>query len=378
MASLTWDQVQAWRLTQHYLLDRAEPQALIEVVRRIGGVQAQLMTAAEWSLGVRIETLKGADVQSALWYERKLIKTWAMRGTLHLLAASELPLLVAARQAVTIHRPPSYYTYHGVTPQGAQAILEAIPQVLGADPLTREQLAHGIAEHAAMPELCEVILSGWGALLKPSAFRGDICFGPNQGQNVTFVQPRYWIPSSITNGWQSSIDPEAALQEMARRYLNAYSPATSDEFARWWGIQPAPAKKVFRSLEDEIEAVEVEGWKAWVLKGALEQMRSLAASPSVQLLPQFDALILGISRDCEPILPGEYKSRIYRPQGWISAVVLINGRIKGTWEYKQERTRAVVTVNLFALPPGQIEEGIRAEAERFGRFLDQEVELVYD
>jgi hypothetical protein len=59
-------------------------------------------------------------------------------------------------------------------------------------------------------------------------------------------------------------------------------------------------------------------------------------------------------------------------------VVLINGCIKGTWEYKQERTRAVVTVNLFALHPGQIEEGIRVEAERFGRFLDQEVELVYD
>jgi hypothetical protein len=52
--------------------------------------------------------------------------------------------------------------------------------------MTREQLADGIAKRADNPNLRGVLLSGWGALLKPSAFRGDLCFGPNQGQNVTF------------------------------------------------------------------------------------------------------------------------------------------------------------------------------------------------
>ena len=375
MTSLTWAQVQTWRLSQQYLLNRAEPQALIEVVRRISGVQAQLMSAAEWSLGARIESLKPGEVQNALWHERMLIKTWAMRGTLHLLAAGDLPLLVAARQAVTIHRPPSYYTYHGVTPQGVQAILETVPQVLGANPLTREQLAQGIAERAGMPELREVLTSGWGALLKPSAFRGDICFGPNQGQNVTFVHPSQWV--SASDGQAAINDPQAALQEIARRYLNAYGPATSEDFARWWGVQPAPAKRVFRSLGDELAAVEVEGWKAWALAASLEQMTGLAATSTVRLLPQFDAFILGIVRDCEPILTQEYKSQVYRPQGWISAVVLIDGQIAGTWETKLQSSRAEVKVDLFTPHPGQIDQSIRSEAERFGRFLDVEVDLVY-
>jgi hypothetical protein len=297
-----------------------------------------------------------------------------MRGTLHLLAATDLPLLVAARNAVTIHRPPSYYTYHGVTPEGAEAILEAVPHVLGTDPLTREQLAQAIAEQAGKPELREVLTSGWGALLKPSAFRGDICFGPNQGQNVTFVHPSQWAPASA--GQAAITDPQSALLEVARRYLNAYGPATIEDFARWWGIPPAPAKKVFRSLDDELEAVEVEGWKAWALAASLEQMSNLPATPPVRLLPQFDALTLGISRDCEPILPGEYKSQVYRPQGWISAVVLIDGRIEGKWETKLQGSCAVVKVDLFVPRSSLIDQGIRTEAERFGRFLDIDVDLV--
>ena len=377
MITLTWEQVQTWRLSQQYLLNRATPQALTEVVRRIGGVQAQLMSAAEWSLGARIESLSPGDVQNALWHERTLIKTWAMRGTLHLLAAGELPVLVAARQAITIHRPPSYYTYHGVTPEGMEAIIEAVPNVLSAEPMTREQMAQTIAERAGMPELRAVLTSGWGALLKPSAFRGEICFGPNQGQNVTFVKPDQWIPAGERVREQQSSDPQTALQEMARRYLHAYGPATSDDFARWWGIQPAPAKRIFRSLGNELEVVEIEGWMAWALAAALEQMANLAATPSVRLLPQFDAFTLGLSRDCEPILPGEYKDRVYRPQGWISAVVLIDGRIEGTWEIKLQGSRAVVKVDLFAPQSGEIGESIRAEAERLGKFLDVEVDLVY-
>src|SRR3990172_8621004 len=109
MAALSWRQVNAWRLSQHSLLQRAEHRQLLEVVTRLGGVQAQLMSAAELALWARVDGLAPGDVQNALWRDRTLVKTWAMRGTLHLLTASELPLYVAARSAHTIHRTPSYY-----------------------------------------------------------------------------------------------------------------------------------------------------------------------------------------------------------------------------------------------------------------------------
>ncbi len=330
------------------------------------------MSAAELALGARLDGLSPAGVQNALWQERTLIKTWAMRGTLHLLTTSEFPLYVAARAAQTIRRPPSYYTYHGVTPAELEAIIDAIPQVLNDTPMTREQLAGAIAERAGQPNLGQVLLSGWGALLKPSAFRGDLCFGPSQGQNVTFVRPGRWIGE-----WQP-LDPQEALQEMARRYLAAYGPAPAADFARWWGFQEGPAKKLFRSLGDEIEEVDVEGWPAWALRATLEHLQALEAPRSVNLLPQFDAYVIGLSRDCEPLLPAAYKGRVFRPQGWISAVVLVDGRMAGTWEYDSQRSQTTVKVSMFKPAAAGVKEGIAAEAERLGNFLNTKVVLVYE
>ena len=371
MVSLSWSQVNTWRLSEHYLLKRADRRNLLEVVTGIGGVHAQLMSAAGLALWARVNGLTPADVADALWRGRSLIKTWAMRGTLHLLTARDFPLYVAAREALTIRRPPSYYTYHGVTLAELDAIMTGIPNTLSANPLTREQLAAALAQGAGSPNLRQVLLSGWGSLLKPSAFRGDLCFGPNQGQNVTFVRPSEWL------GDLPTVEPQHGLREMARRYLTTYGPATAADFARWWGMAATPAKKLFQSLNDELAAVDVEGWPAWALASTLEPLLAIKAIPSVRLLPQFDAYVVGLARDCGAILPPEFKSRVYRPQGWISAVVLVDGRIAGTWTYDRQR-RTVVKVNMFTPPSDRIKDGIETEAICLGNFLDSDIEVVYE
>src|SRR3954447_4136978 len=99
MISLTWEQVQAWRLQQQCLVPRLNRRSFTAAVERVLGVQAQVMSAAEMSIGARVEALKRADVQGALWQDRTLVKTWAMRGTIHVFASHDLPLIVAARCA---------------------------------------------------------------------------------------------------------------------------------------------------------------------------------------------------------------------------------------------------------------------------------------
>lgn len=371
MISLSWNQVNTWRLAQHYLLERAERRNLLEVVTGIGGVHAQLMSAAELALWARVDGLAPADVAGGLWRDRSLVKTWAMRGTLHLLTAQEFPLYVAARGALTVRRPPSYYTYHGVTSAELAAILAGIPKTLNAEPLTREQLAAVLAQEAGNPNLRQVLLSGWGSLLKPSAFRGDLCFGPNQGQNVTFVRPSDWL------GELPQVEPQQAFKELARRYLTAYGPATAADFARWWGLAAGPAKKLFQSLGDELVAVDVEGWPAWALASTLEPLQAVKVIPSVRLLPLFDAYVVGVARHCEAILPAEFKSRVYRSQGWISAVVLVDGRIAGTWTQDRQRSRTVVEVDMFVPPGDRIKNGVEMEAKRLGDFLNSDIGVVY-
>jgi hypothetical protein len=380
MKSLKWRQVNSWRLSQHCLSPRLKRQDFVKAVIRTGGIQAQVMSAAELALWARVDGLSPRDVQSALWQERTLVKTWAMRATLHLIAASEYPLYVAARSLYESRNWLKYFTHFGITQTQYEAILAAVPQVLGSEPMTREQLATTLAEHIGAPELGNRLLSSsWGSLWKPSAWRGDLCFGPNQGRNVTFVRPSQWIGGELRSARQS-VEPFTALQELARRYLRAYGPATVKEFALWWGLRIIPARKLFQSIEDELEPVEVEGWPALALRETLEPMQNFEVSGSVSLLPLFDAYVMGIGRgpDIEPLLPKAYQRQVYRPQGWISAVVLVDGYVKGIWDYENRGSQTILKVHLFSSPTALIRNGIEAEAERLSAFLNTKVVLEYE
>lgn len=372
--SLTWKQVNAWRLEQHCLSPRMKRRDYLKAVKRTGGMQAQLMSAAEMAIGARVDGMTPEDVQAALWQDRTLVKTWMMRGTLHLLAADDLPLYSAARTAHDDRNWQAYFTYFGMTEEQAEAFKSAVPRVLGAEPLTRDELATAVAEHIGAPEVGKILTSSsWGSLWKPSALRGDICFGPNRGRNVTFVRPSAWL------GEWNPLDPQQALQEMARRYLRAYGPARPQDFAVWWdgGGQLSHAKKLFRSIEDELEEVDVEGWQALALRETIEPMQRSDTTGTVRLLPLFDAYTLGIGRDIEPLLPRARKLDVYRPQGWISAVVLVDGRIEGVWEHKAGRARTTVKVRMFSPPKGPIRQGIEAEAERLEAYWKAEVALEF-
>src|SRR6266702_6597310 len=377
MTALQWYQVHAWRLSQHGLSPRFSSQDVVQAVTCTGGIQAQVMSAAELALCTRVEGLSPHDVQSALWQDRTLVKTWAMRGgTLHLLAASDLPRYVVARGFHDEMRIWSnYFAYYGITPAQQAAFLSAVPRVLGQEPMTRQQLAEALAKQTGVAHLRDLILSSsWGSPLKPSAFRGDLCFGPNQGQSITFVNPRAWLGT-----WQA-IEPQLALQEIVRRYLQAYGPATPEDFARWWwgGRGKVPARKLFQSIEEELEEVEVEGWRAFALRATLEPMQRLEPAETIHLLPLFDAYTIGMPREREQLFDGIYKRLIFRPQGWISAVILVNGSIQGVWQYTTRRSQTVVKVHLFCSPTALIQKGIEAEVERLSDFFKTKVLLEYE
>ncbi len=373
MTPLQWYQVHAWRLSQHGLSPRFSSQDVVQAVTCTGGIQAQVMSAAELALCTRVEGLSPHDVHSALWQDHTLVKTWAMRGTLHLLAARELPLYVAARDWQHTASWSNYFAAFGLSPAQQEAFLLAVPHVLEQGPLTRLQLADAVAKHTGVARVRDLILSSsWGSPLKPSAYLGDLCFGPGQGKTVTFMNPRGWIGK-----WQP-IEPELALQEMARRYLQAYGPATPEDFAFWWGYQKGLARKLFQSLAEELEEVEVEGWQALALRATLPLMQSVEPVEAIHLLPLFDAYTIGVPRDCEPLLAAAYKRQVFNLQGWTFAVILVNGSIQGVWHYTIRRSQTVVKVNLFSSSTASSRKGIEAEAERLSRLFEKQVVLEYE
>ena len=192
--ALTWSQVHAWRLAQHGLAPRLSRQDFLQAVSCTGGIQAQVLSAAELALWARVQSFRARTSRppsgrSAAWSRpgRCVAPYTCCRH-------EDLPLYVAARSRHDSRNWAGYFAYYGLTSAQQEAFLTAVPQVLGSEPMTRQQLADALVSHTGIAALRELILhSSWGSPLKPSAFRGDLCFGPSQGQNVTFVNPRAWL-----------------------------------------------------------------------------------------------------------------------------------------------------------------------------------------
>ncbi len=353
-AELSWPQVHAFRLVGHHLHERAPKKDLTRVVGRISGVQAQLMSAAELQVAVRVDCT-AEDVRTALWKDKSLVKTWLMRGTLHLVPSADLPLYTAALRAGWVWPTDVWLKWTKLAEPELRKLISAIGDALER-PMTREELiavvGRGQSEH-----IREVLNSGWSTLLKPVARNGRLCFGPSQGQRVTFVRPERWLGS-----W-SDLDPDKALVEVARRYLGAYGPATKNDFARWWGGGRLGAgRAAWNGLGRELVTVSVEGHRAEMLEGDLRMMANGRDGPSVQLLPLFDPYLLGhASRD--HLVEAVHRARVSRTAGWISAVVLVDGRVAATWSHTvAKETLRIAVEPLRRLPPkAQIEIRNRAE-----------------
>jgi hypothetical protein len=95
----------------------------------------------------------------------------------------------------------------------------------------------------------------------------------------------------------------------------------------------------------------------------------------VRLLPAFDRYVVAAPRDRDAVLPAAERARVYRPQGWLSPVLLIDGRMAGVWSHERKGDRLVVQVEPFARLTRAVRAGVEAEAEALAGFLGGELEL---
>ncbi len=358
---LSWDQALAWRMERHHLVQRAAPIDLVRVAGDLCGLHAQLMSSAKLSLWARVDGLERGALDEALWERRALVKTWAMRGTLHLLPAAELGLWLAALGTHT-----GYGNDRAVT----SMLAEAVAGALDGRMLTREELAQAVERRTGSREFGEWMRFSWGSYLKALAFRGLVCFAPGAGGRVRFTTPRTWLGEQL-----SAWEPQEALHEVTRRFLAAYAPATAEDLAHWWGVGPARARRMLAALGDEIVQVWLDERPRWVLARDVEHLARAATPGVARLLPVFDPWVAGASRAEPAALDPRHKERVFRPQGWISPVLLLDGRIAGVWEYDRRGRRLRVKVEPFGDLPAWAREQVEAEAERLAVFFTSQLDL---
>jgi hypothetical protein len=350
-------------MARHALAEPAADLGPAAVAGLVCGAHAQVLSAAELSVGRRIAGAIRADVQHALWRERTLVKTFGPRGTVHLLAAADLPMWTGALSAL-----PSPVPIHpeGVrfTPGQADEIIAAIGDALADAELTVDELTDALASRPG-PWAVERTMDAfqdkwprWRQLTSTAAHRGVLCFGPDRGRKVTYTDPHRWLP-----GFRPA-DGETALRTLVTRYLHAYGPATPAHFARWIGVPPRHAAALFGELASELERVELDGEAAWTRAGD-------TGTPSephrgVRLLPYFDPYVVA-GQPRERLYPGAAAARALTPSGQAGnyPVLLVDGVVGGVWHQRPSGRKLTITV-----------EPLRELTARQRRELDDEVSLV--
>jgi hypothetical protein len=346
--------------TAAQLLHRPARRSPVELVRHLTGVQAQVLTAAGLALRARTVGLDAASVDRARVDERSIVLTWAMRGTLHLIAADDYSWLVPLTTEPSIANAHRRLKQEGVPDDQVASALPLISRMLKREgPLTRAEIAERLERHGIRTAGQAIAHLVWLA-----AAQGAICCGPERDGERCFVLVTDWLPRS------KPLDRDAALAELAVRYLRSHGPAAPSDFAWWSGVRAGDAGRAWKAIAGRLVEVVTERGPRWVLRSKTSE----APKGIVRLLPVFDEYVLGWKDRDLAALP-EHRAKINRGGGWLHPVVFVDGRLVATWKLNRTALRQTVVIEPFTPLAPAVMRGVVAEAKELATFTGVPVEL---
>jgi hypothetical protein len=324
-----------------------------DVVRWLGAVQAQDYLGGLWAVGLRTKGATEASVEDAI-ARRAIVRTWPMRGTLHFVAAADVRWILPILTPRVIAGAQSRFRQLGMDDATfTKSARVAEKALVGGKVVRRDKLyeiwkAAGIATHDARGLHLLGVLSQTGLL----------CFGPRDGKQQTFTLLEEWLPPS------RSLDRGEALGELARRYFRSHGPATVHDFSWWAGLTVTDARAGLESVKSELESEEANGRTFW-----------FAASPSVRagaggayLLPPWDEFTVAY-RDRRDILEPKYARRVNAGGGVLSPVIVVRGKVVGTWKRTIKKDTVTVKPALFRALDRTDREAVAKAVDRYARYL---------
>jgi Winged helix DNA-binding domain len=327
----------------------------VRIVERLLAVQAQDLRAARLALRARGKGLTAAAVDRALTVDRSLTVGWLCRGTLHLVRSEDYPWLLgltAPPRGAGIRRRLGQ---EGVSPADADRAVRVIDRALAEDgPLGRPELAERVAARGIRTEG-----QATPHLLAHAATRGVAVLGPLHEGRQLFAPARDWLGAAPPTELAGT-EREAALAELARRYLAGHGPATAADLAVWVGLPLRDARAGLGAIAAEL----VE------LGGGLVELAGSGRTPArlpARLLPAFDPYLLGW-KDRSFRVPAEHERRVHPGGGMLRAVATVDGLAVGTWRAPRRAQRVTVELEPFGALAPSAERALRAEARDVERF----------
>lgn len=360
---LTMAEARLVRLRSQRLHPETNAPTVREAVAGVCGVQAQAQQAAELAVRARCQDLTASHVTTALFEDRSIVRTWCMRGSLHLLATTDVPWMLSVFGPVFVARSKRRLSSLGFDEETCELAMKEIESSLAAHgPLTRMEIATSLTEAGIR---IDPDSQAPYHLIRRGALLGILCeVAPKDGEKAY----------DLLDEWVSLNDPpdrETALSELARRYLEAYQPATVEDFASWSKLPMRDVRTGWELIDDEITTISTNGQAATVLIDSFP-VDITPDSVILRLLPAYDTYLLGYDGR-EHAIPAEYDSCVWPGGGIIRPIVTLNGRTIATWQFDRSQEPLSVHIEPFDTFESVLEPSLRAEIDDIGRFLGTDI-----
>ena len=342
------------------------PADVAGVVTWFGAMQAQDLASGLWSLGSRLPAFDVGDVTAAL-ERREALRTWPMRGTVHLVPSRDAHWMLDLMGARPLAGATARRAYLGMTDETAERAVEVLGETLaGGRRLTRTQCLGALADAG---------ISGAGQfgyhLLWYASQRGVTCLAPNVGTEQTFVLLDEWVPHP------RRLDRDESLATIAERYFRSHGPATRADFAGWTGLTAAEARLAITMAGDALRVVDVEGREMYAARDLLDGLVG-AAVPDIKgsrlALPGFDEFMLGF-KDRTLMLEAEHlKAIVPGGNGVFRSTIVRDGRVVATWTRTGRATKTLVDVHPLTPVSAAERKRIETALRPYGRFIGQPIE----
>ena len=362
-------------LIKHHLLKKAGRKDLVKVVGDVCGLHAQAARSPYLALWSRVEGFEDELLDKALFEDKSLVKTWVMRGTLHIVPSAELPVYNRSLRRMWFEHHGRFMRAPEWPPieQRRNQIYPRILQALTQKPLKRKDLGDKVRlllKDDSQPY--RRLFSGWGGILKETAYEGLTVHAEPCERESCFARLSQWLPKIELNG----VSEQEAQKRLFIEYLHGYGPATQQDFSLWSGLMAGDARKAIENASPVVEQIQVVGAKGqrWILK---EDMRALdSIDPTeptpARLLPKFDSILLG-HKDRSRIINDQHKKLVFRSKaGDIAATVLIDGQISGIWKHTRKRHTLAVAIKPFGKMAKDDLEEVEQQARELSKYMGAE------
>lgn len=333
-----------------------------DLVQWMGAIQAQDYAMAKWAIGCRVEHSEEQIVEKAM-NSAKIIRTHVLRPTWHFVSAKDIHWMLELTAPRIKPMSKAMHMILELTQSVFNKSYDIISNELcGGRHITREELIKKLNQHGIITNENRA-----SHIFLNAELDGLICSGKIIDKRQSYTLLEEWVPKT------AMFNKEESLGNLALRYFNSHSPASLHDFAWWSGLTLTDARNAIQLILSELVQLKIGSIDYYLSKQTKEINLS---DPKVFLLPSFDEYLISY-KDRTASIALDFQKHAFTKNGIFKPIIVVNGEVSGIWKRTIKNNRIIVETSYFKSHNLHLKQLIEKEANRYGMFLQMEVEVIH-